>query len=87
MSINRHELTIDAEQLARVTAGHIVEARSDKDLVVQFVRDDLYDQTPGANGVHLIPVDGGMVRELTEQGGTGWVPFHSQYVFGIYLRN
>jgi len=87
MSIPIHQVDITLDELRAVMRGDLVEAMTDKDMQVQIVLADLFDQTPGRNGVQVIPINDGMVQELFTGGNTGWVPTRSPYVFGIAVHH
>jgi hypothetical protein len=87
VSIPIHDIQISTEQLHAIVGGALVEAMTDKDMVVLLVDAEHYDQTPGRNGAELIPVNGFMVQELLDGGRTGWCPHRSPYVFGIAIQD
>lgn len=87
MSMPRHEVAITLEQLNEVTQGNPVELMTDKDMRVKFVVDSDYDQTPGRNGVELIPLSMNMLEDLANVGHTAWIPNRSPYIFGITLQH
>lgn len=85
MTFPIHEVTITLDELTKASTGQPVDVMTDKDMVVSFVADGVYEETPGRNGVELIPINEFMVNELMNLGHTGWAPKRSPYVFSIHL--
>lgn len=87
MTLPMHDILIGRGELAKIKAGEVVEAMTDKQMMVALVLARHYDQTPLRNGFELIPVSPEMIRFIEDEGHTSWVPARSPYIFSIVLAD
>ncbi len=78
-----HDISLTCDELARLTAGELVETVTDKHLTVLLILTEHYDRTPARNCAELLPINPNMLAEITSGERTGLATRASQHLFSI----